>query len=86
MEASICNRIGNYAPRNGAEFSGSIRRVDVCEEAYWWCVKLVAEIGRARGNAVIEGHCFFWAGIYGLTDETLANKLGSSSPTEGEQD
>lgn len=47
-----------------------------CREAFWWCVKLVAEVGRVRGNAIIEGHCFYWAGIYGLTDEALAQNLG----------
>lgn len=67
-------------------FQATFEERAFCEEAYWWCVKLVAEISRARGNTVIEGHCFFWAGIYGLTDETLADKLGSSSSAEGGQD
>lgn len=53
-----------------------------CREAFWWCVKLVAEVGRAAGNEIIESHCFFWAGIYGLTDEALAQNLGLANNTE----
>lgn len=47
-----------------------------CREAFWWCVKFVAEVGKAVGNPTIEGHCFFWAGIYGLTNEALSEKVG----------
>ncbi|MFM2278537.1 MAG: hypothetical protein RLZZ444_768 [Pseudomonadota bacterium] len=48
---------------------------EFCRETFWWCVKLVAEVGRAAGNTVIESHCFHWTGIYGLTDERLSEYL-----------
>ena len=57
-------------------FQTTFENVDFCHEAFWWCVKFVAEIGKAVGNPTIEGHCFYWTGIYGLTDEALSERLG----------
>lgn len=56
-------------------FQATFENEDFCREAFWWCVKLVAEVGRAAGNTVIEGHCVYWTGVYGLTDEVLSKHL-----------
>lgn len=56
-------------------FQAAFENEEFCRETFWWCVKLVAEIGRAAGNTVIEGHCFHWTGIYGVTDERLCENL-----------
>lgn len=47
-----------------------------CEEAFWRCVALIAEIGKANGSKSIEAPCFYWAGLYMLTEDALAEKLG----------
>lgn len=57
-------------------FQATFDDQDFCEEAYWWCVNLVAQVGLASGNEAIEGPCFYWAGLYMLTQEVLAEKLG----------
>lgn len=48
----------------------------LCREAYYWCVLVVARVARALGQSAIDGFCFHWTGIYGLTEEILLNELG----------
>lgn len=57
-------------------FQATFEDQDFCEEAFWWCVTLVARVGTPAGNAAIEAPCFYWAGIYGLTEAKLSERLG----------
>lgn len=57
-------------------FQATFEDQNFCEEAFWWCVALVARVGTASGNGAIEAPCFYWAGIYMLTEAELSEKLG----------
>lgn len=37
---------------------------------------------QAAGNTVIEGHCFYCTGAYGLTDEELSKHLTYAAAEE----
>ena len=50
-----------------------------CEETFWRCVALIAKVGKAAGSASIEAPCFYWAGLYMLTEEELSASLGRTS-------
>ena len=57
-------------------FQATFEDQSFCEEAFWWCVKLVAHVSVAAGNPAIEAPCFYWTGLYGLTEDVLSEKLG----------
>lgn len=48
----------------------------LCLEALYWCLLVVARIGQVRGDADLNGFMFHWTGIYGFSLSKLLKVLG----------
>lgn len=58
-------------------FQRTFEDVTFCHEAFFWCLLLIARIGKARGNNEegVGAFCFQWAGMYGLRESWLLTQL-----------
>ena len=50
--------------------------MEFCDEAFTWCLLVIARIGQARGSQDVSGFMFHWTGMYGLTLPMILGKLG----------